>query len=69
MKKTLLALAIALTLIVVYFNIQTNPEVKIFRLFGINFGFSFLTHIGWKVASIAAWITYIMFNEFKNDDN
>ena len=69
MKKVLLAIAIALTLIFVYFNIQTNPQVQVFRLFGINFGFSFLTHIGWKVASIAAWITYVIYGEIKHDES
>jgi hypothetical protein len=69
MKKVLLSIAIALTLIVIYFNFQTEPQVNFGKVMGYNCGVNALSHVGWKIASIVAWVTYIMFNEFKNDDN
>jgi hypothetical protein len=69
MKKVLLSIAIALTLIVIYFNCQTEPQIEVGNIMGYNYGLNGLSHVGWKVASIAAWILYVMFNEIKNDDN
>lgn len=71
-KKILLWLAVALTLIIIYFGFGKEPDYYLFSIADYRCGLSFFTDVGWKIASIVAWVGYIMYCEIEKeikDDN
>lgn len=60
-KKLFLAIAISLTIFVLYFGYGTNPDLEVIRIFGWKWGANYNDYTGLKLISCAAWFLYLLY--------
>lgn len=60
-KKLLLAIAITLSIFVLYFGFGTDPDFEVISLFGYKWGANIGDHTYLKLISGAAWFLYFLY--------
>lgn len=60
-RKLLLAVAISLTIFVLYFAYGCEPDYEIIRIFGWKWGANYNDYTELKLANVAAWFLYLLY--------
>lgn len=66
-RKVLLAVSVFSTLMVVYFGFGTEPDIKLWKWFGYEYGFNLAGNVYWKLLSVASWVLWILAKEVKDE--